>query len=218
MKTTFIFDFDYTLADSSRGVYECTNYALKAMGEASCGWEECCVMIGQPLNEIYNSLTGKLDAEREAEFYRLFTERADQVMAANTELFPGVPVLVDYLGRRGVTAGILSTKFGYRIRQILAPHGLADKFSPIIGGEDVGKLKPDPEGLRLFLSKTSASPEQAIMVGDSLTDAETALRGRVDFVAVLSGKTVAGQFKNYSPLAILDSVDDIPEFYETIVR
>lgn len=216
MKTTFIFDFDYTLADSSRGVYECVNYALRAMGEASCGWEECCSKIGLPLNEIYNSLTGKLDAEREAEFYRLFVRRADRVMAANTELFAGVPALVDYLGQQGISAGILSTKFGYRIRQILAPHGLADKFSPIIGGEDVDKLKPDPEGLRLFLSRTSTSPERAIMVGDSLTDAETAFRGGVDFVAVLSGKTLAGQFKRYTPLAILGSVDDIPEFYESL--
>ncbi len=216
MKTTFIFDFDYTLADSSRGVYECTNYALRAMGEASCGWEECCSKIGLPLNEIFNGLTGKLDAEREAEFFRLFTERADQVMAASTELFAGVPALVDYLGQQGITAGIVSTKFGYRIRQILAPYGLADKFSPIIGGEDVTNLKPDPEGLRQFLSITSTPAEQAVMIGDSLTDAETALRGGVDFVAVLSGKTVAGQFKKYTPLAILGSVDDIPEFYESL--
>jgi phosphoglycolate phosphatase len=79
----------------------------------------------------------------------------------------------------------------------------------IVGGEDIEKSKPDPEGLHLFLSKTSIKPEQVVLVGDSLTDAETALRGGIDFIAVLTGTTSADQFTDYSPKAVLDSVTGI---------
>ena len=88
---TIIFDFDYTLADSSKGVFECINYALSAMGEQKSDWKECCDTIGLPLNIAYNTLTGNVDPERESEFYGLFVERADQVMAESTELYEGVP-------------------------------------------------------------------------------------------------------------------------------
>jgi phosphoglycolate phosphatase len=147
-------------------------------------------------------------------FRRLFVERADQIMASNTELYAGVRDLVQRLASSGLILGILSTKFRYRICQILNRYGLTDRFTAIVGVEDVEKHKPDPEGLRLLMSKTSMQTEQVVFVGDSLIDAETALRGGVDFVAVLTGTTSADQFSSYSPKAVLDSVTEIEKYAE----
>lgn len=214
MKSAIIFDFDYTLADSSKGVVECINYALRSMGEPPGPWNECCATIGLSLANTYESLTGESAPERVATFHRLFVERADQIMAASTELYGGVRGLVHRLASSGFVLGILSTKFRYRICQILDRYGLTDQFAVIVGGEDVEKHKPDPEGLRLFLSKTSMQTEHAVLVGDSLTDAETAFRGGVDFVAVLTGTTSADQFSAYSPQAVLDSVIGVEKYAE----
>ena len=130
-------------------------------------------------------------------------------MAPSTELYDGVKDLVHRLTSSNFVLGILSTKFRYRICQILERYELTDQFSVIVGGEDIEKSKPDPEGLHMILSKTSIKPEQAVLVGDSLTDAETALRGGIDFIAVLTGTTSADQFTDYSPKAVLDSVTAI---------
>jgi phosphoglycolate phosphatase len=209
MKSAIIFDFDYTLADSSRGAVDCINYALQSMGEEPRSWNDCCATIGLSLSDTYISLTRKNNPEKIARFHRLFVERADQVMAPSTELYGGVKDLVHRLTSSNFVLGILSTKFRYRICQILERYELTDQFSVIVGGEDIEKSKPDPEGLHLFLSKTSIKPEQAVLVGDSLTDAETALRGGIDFIAVLTGTTSADQFTDYSPKAVLDSVTGI---------
>jgi len=212
MKKAILFDFDYTLADSSRGVVECINYALKSMGIAERRWNECCATIGLSLSETFESLTGDRDPENAAVFFRLFVERADEIMAANTELYDGVKDLLLRLKSSGLVLGILSTKFRYRICQILDRYELTELFSVIIGGEDVERHKPDPEGLRLFLLKLSLQAKDVILVGDSLVDAETARRGDMDFVAVLTGTTIADQFSDYSPIAILDSVTEIRNF------
>ena len=214
MKSTVIFDFDYTLADSSKGVFVCINYALRSMGEAPRPWDECCSTIGLSLSATYASLTGESDPGRGAMFYRLFVERADQIMASNTELYAGVCDVVNLLTSSGLVLGILSTKFRYRIRQIIDRYELTEQFSMIVGGEDVEKHKPDPEGMRLFLSKTSVKPDQAVLVGDSLTDAETAFRSGVDFVAVLTGTTSADQFSAFAPKAVLESVILIEKYAE----
>ena len=147
-------------------------------------------------------------------FHRLFVERADQIMASNTELYDGVRDLVHRLASSGFILGILSTKFRYRIHQILERYELSGQFSVVVGGEDVVKGKPDPEGLYQFLSKASVESKHAVLVGDSLTDAETALRGGIDFIAVLTGTTSANQFSAYSPKAMLKSVVEIEEYVE----
>ena len=71
MKTAVIFDFDYTLADSSKGAHECINYALKHMGRSPCDFPQCCRTIGLSLPETYRTLTGDNNAANESEFHRL---------------------------------------------------------------------------------------------------------------------------------------------------
>ncbi len=212
MKSAIVFDFDYTLADSSKGVVACINYALRSMGEAPRPWDACCATIGLSLPATYTALTGESHPEKAATFHRLFVERADQIMAARTELYTGVREVVHDLIAAGFVLGIVSTKFRYRIQQILERYALTEPFAVIVGGEDVAQHKPDPEGLQLFLAQTSIAPEQAVLVGDSLTDAETARRSGMDFVAVLTGTTAADQFAAYTPKAILTSVLDIATY------
>jgi phosphoglycolate phosphatase len=135
-------------------------------------------------------------------------------MASRTELYTGVCEVVRGLASSGLVLGIVSTKFRYRIWQILDRYALTTPFAVIVGGEDVTQHKPDPEGMRLFLSKTSVKPDQAVLIGDSLTDAETARRSGVDFVAVLTGTTSADQFSAYAPKAVLASVLDMATYAE----
>jgi phosphoglycolate phosphatase len=217
MKSAIIFDFDYTLADSSKGVVACINYALRSMGETPRPWEACCATIGLSLPATYASLTGESHPERAATFHRLFVERADQIMASRTALYAGVSDVIHGLASSGFVLGIVSTKFRYRIRQILDRYALTEPFAVIVGGEDVTQHKPDPEGIQLFLSETAVKPEQAVLVGDSLTDAETARRSGVDFVAVLTGTTVADQFAAYAPKTVLASVRDMEKYAEQYV-
>ena len=71
MKTAIIFDFDYTLADSSKGVVACINYALQSMGVPPRSWNECCATIGLSLAAVYESLTGENDPGSVAMFHDL---------------------------------------------------------------------------------------------------------------------------------------------------
>jgi phosphoglycolate phosphatase len=205
-----LFDFDYTLADSSEGVFQCINYALTRMGEPPRGWKECCDTIGLTLPQTYNRLTGDLNPEKERKFYRLFLERADDVMVAKTNIYPTVPEMLRTLKKRGFRLGIVSTKFRFRIIKILQRRDLAESFDGIIGGEDVKAHKPNPEGLNRMLTRLKVDKQDAVFVGDSVIDAETAGKGEVSFIAVLSGQTAASAFHPFDPMAIIDNVGQLP--------
>ena len=65
----------------------------------------------------------------------------------------------------------------------------------IVGGEDVSAQKPDPEGLLAALHTLKVQRTLSLYVGDSLTDADTANRAGVRFVATLTGVTDKAAFE-----------------------
>jgi phosphoglycolate phosphatase len=104
-----IFDFDYTLADSSRGVLECVNHAFDGLGLPRVAAEDAKRTIRLSLPNILVTLAGR--GQEGGEFSRLFGERADQVMTDLTEVFEEVPRVIKHLKKEGVAVGIVSTKF-----------------------------------------------------------------------------------------------------------
>jgi phosphoglycolate phosphatase len=207
--TNIIFDFDYTLADSSRGVLSCNNYALAKLGFPETTYQSSCQTIGLSLWETYAYLTGE-PAEEGNEFHRLFIERAEEVMADSTALFDETPTAIQALKAQNYTLGIVSTKFRYRIETILRRERFLHPFDVIVGGEDVSVHKPDPESLLLALDNLGASPVNTIYIGDSVVDAKTAENVGIPFIAVLSGVTPKQAFIGYEVVKILKSVRDLP--------
>ena len=206
---TVVFDFDYTLADSSVPVIECVNYALGRLGLPAAPPEAIRRTIGLGLPETLQALAGEDALDRAGKFYDLFVERSDEVMLDGTVLLESVPEVVREL-RRSVTLGIVSSKYRSRIEAMLWRERLLDPFGAIVGGEDVPVLKPDPTGLRQVLEMLGSPPERSLYVGDTVTDAETARRAGVPFVAVLSGVTTRSELAMYPAVAILDDITELP--------
>lgn len=214
MKTleSVIFDFDYTLADSSHGAIECINFALREMGLDGVSDEAACRTIGLSLAETFLTLGEHHEPHRCDEFHWLFVQRAEQVMANLTVLYESVPAMVEALRARGLRLGIVSTKYRRRIHEVLKREAMLHGFHVIIGGEDVKQHKPHPQGLFEALERLESSPASVVYVGDSEVDAELARRAGVPLVIVLSGVTPRERFENYEPLAVLDSIRELPGF------
>ena len=204
-----IFDFDFTLVDSFRGIVGCANHALKTMGLPPATPDEIRKTVGYSLPESLVRLTGEEQSGRGGEYTRLFVERADEVMADRTVVYDYVPETIEHLRGKGLRLGIVSTKYRYRIVEVLGREGLLEPFEVIIGGEDVSEFKPDPECLNLALERLSIPPEAVLYVGDSVVDAEAAMRAGVPFAAVLSGPTPRDAFSMFETRMVLDSVLDL---------
>ena len=206
-----IFDFDYTLADSSQGAIECINFALDQMGLDRVSDEAACRTIGLSLHETFLTLGDHHEPDRCEEFYRLFVARAEEVMSNLTVLYESVPAMVETLRTTGLKLAIVSTKYRRRIDQVLTRESLLHGFDVVIGGEDVKQHKPHPQGLFEALQRLECSPECVMYVGDSVVDAELAKRAGVPLVVVLSGTTPRAHFALYEPVAVLEDVSQLPQ-------
>ncbi len=68
MKKVVIFDFDYTLGDSSDGIIASINYALDKMGIQKPGRDKAVKTIGMSLGSTYEILSGRNSTSEKEEF------------------------------------------------------------------------------------------------------------------------------------------------------
>ncbi|MAF11282.1 HAD family hydrolase [Candidatus Poribacteria bacterium] len=208
-----LFDFDYTLADSSAGVIESVNWALESMGMARQADAAIRRTVGLSLGETFAKLTGGPVAQA-PQFSELFIRRADEVMADHTSLLPDTRAAVTTLARRGHQLGVVSTKFRRRIETVLTRDSLRAPFDIIVGGEDVPAHKPNPACLFAALAALDIRADEALYVGDSEVDGEAASRARIPFVGVLTGMAAKSSLAAWSPVAVLPTVGGLPEWLE----
>ncbi len=214
------FDFDYTLGDSTIPIAMGYQQGFKEMGWPAPTVEQVRPTIGMTLMDGYTMLTGDGDPERQREFYHRFQLAVGElaegegstVMVEQTRLFPGAAELLAALKGQGVKVGIVSTKLGVTIRRIFAHQGLDHLLDLVVGGEDVTRSKPDPEGLELALSRLGLRREQVLFCGDTVIDAATAQAGGADFCAVLNGTTQAAAFEAYPHVHIAGDLDELRQW------
>lgn len=215
MKKAILFDFDYTLGDSTGGIVLSTNYALKKLGYEKKTEQQIRKMVGLSLRDTFMTLMDSEDEKEAAQFAEYFKEKADEVMVVNTSLYEGVQSMLRQLKQEGYLVGIITTKFRRRIISIFEKYNALDLLDIIVGGEDVEKEKPDPEGLLMAMDNLNLSADEILYVGDSLVDAKTAMNGAVDFVAVLTGTTTKEDFEPFPHVLIAPTVLEVQTFLDS---
>ena len=208
--TTYLFDFDYTLADSSRGIVICFRNVLERHGHTGISDEAIKRTIGKTLEDSFSILSGITTPETLAEYKKEYVKEADTYMTVNTFFFPETVTVLKILKSQGAQIGIISTKFRFRIREMVDQHFPKDFFDIIIGGEDVKQAKPDPQGIKKALRRLHRRKSETLYIGDSTVDAETAQAAKVDFVGVLNGMTTREELMVYPHRQILDNLSLLP--------
>ncbi|MCI8622330.1 MAG: HAD-IA family hydrolase [Provencibacterium sp.] len=211
-----VFDYDYTLGDSTKGIVICANDALKRLGWEPFSTEQIQKTIGLSLRETYRVLTGDPDPQRAKDYHLFFRERAQEVMAPNASFFPGIPQMLQHLFLGGWKLGIVTSKQSAQIDKILRLHHLRDYFETVIGSDDVSAEKPDPEGLLQIASTWKMEREELLYIGDSLVDAKTAEQAQIRFAAVTTGVTSAKDFEPFPHCAIFHGLQELIPFVEAL--
>lgn len=206
----FLFDFDLTLADSSKGIILCYTNVLRDNGFFSVTPQEICRTIGKTLVESFHIMTGIDDPERLEELRLAYTRQADVHMNRNTVFFEDTLRMLPLLKEKGCGIGVVSTKFRYRIQAVFERDfpgmGIPDM---IIGGEDVSHPKPHRESIDNAIKRSGWMPGETLYVGDSTVDAETALNGGMDFCGILHGYTSREELEAYPHVGIIQKLDEL---------
>ena len=207
--TAFFFDFDYTLADSSKGIVTCFQIVLNRYNYTDIPDEDIKKTIGMTLEDSFARLTGIEGINQLKILKDEYLKEADEIMSDNTMLYDDTIPLIKKLKEQGASVGIISTKQAYIIRQTLVKYEIESCFDTVIGMLDVKNTKPDPEGLLLGMNRVNATQDKTLYLGDNIIDAITAQAINVDFVAVTTGMTGREAFLDYPHKAIISRLSEL---------
>ena len=206
---TYLFDFDYTLANSERGILLCFQYVLKNNGYHDITDEAIKKTIGLTLEDEFTIFTGITDKDELARLKKEYVAKADQEMVANTKLYPEVLPMIDKIKQSNAKIGIISTKYRYRIMKTLEQYEIQESVDLVVGGEDVSVAKPDPQGILKAVDELGQNKRDVLYIGDSLVDANTAKNAGIDFLGVTTGTTTKEDFKDLPHVLIVDNLSKL---------
>ncbi len=207
-----IFDLDGTLIDSKRDLIHSVNAMLREIGRAQLADDTISGYIGRGAPQLVAQALGNGASEEEQkQALKFFLGYYEEHKMDTTRAYPGVAETLEELA--GLPMAVLTNKPARVSVRILNEMGLAKYFRAIYGGNSFETKKPDPLGTMTILSEFGASPREAMLVGDSEVDVQTARSAGTLAVAVNYGFGVHDRAAHPADI-YLDRFTDLMEFLE----
>jgi HAD superfamily hydrolase (TIGR01509 family) len=142
-------------------------------------------------------------------------EKGDDIRAAEKALYmalihevrplPDARRLIEVLKERGHAVVLASSAKAEEVEHyldLLDARELADDWT---SSDDVDKTKPHPDLVQAAIEKAGA--DEAVMVGDTVWDAEAAKRAGVPTIGVLTGGFSEQELRDAGALCVFDSME-----------
>jgi len=202
-----IFDLDGTLIDSGVDLAMSVNATLKEMVREPLPHDRIFGYVGQGAPRLIERALGTGARPQECEqALAFFLSYYRQHMLDNTVTYPGVRE--GLAAFEGMPMAVLTNKPVRFSRQILEGLGLASYFRYIYGGNSFETKKPNPAGMSVLLRDFGAAPKQAMLVGDSEVDVQTA-RNAGTWCCCVSYGLGSTQLVNCPPDLLVDSLTEL---------
>ena len=108
----------------------------------------------------------------------------------------------------GYALAVCTNKYEANSLALIQALGLTRHFTAVAGQDTFPFRKPDPRHLLKTIELANGDPEQALMVGDSQTDIDTAKAAGIPVVAVDFGYTDR-HVREFEPSAIISHFDQL---------
>ncbi|MGB9774343.1 MAG: HAD family hydrolase [Bacteroidota bacterium] len=174
-----IFDVDGTLAQTNDLIFSTFNYVAERFVGKRFSPEQIIAFFGPPEEVAIARLLGEGQLPRlrraVAEFYEYYYTHLPEM----ARLYPGIDELLKELKGRNIRLAIFTGKGRRTTLMTLEGLNIAHYFDLLVTGDDVTDHKPSGEGIRQILIKLKCSPEETLMVGDSVSDVKAACEAGV---------------------------------------
>jgi phosphoglycolate phosphatase len=214
MPPALIFDLDGTLVDTAPDLHTTLNAILSREGRPAVDIKELRHLVGRGarnlIAEAFRRTGAPLDAGRIEVLYDVFIKDYSSHVAAASRPYPGVVETLERLKNDGMRMGVLTNKPHGPTQELIAQLGLDGYFGAVTGQGRKPYIKPDPRLFEDMLAELGGRDGGVVMIGDSITDVETARGGNAPVILMSYGYTPEPAATLGADL-VLDHFRDVPE-------
>ncbi len=210
MKKLVIFDMDGTLADTSEGIFNSIRYTQKMMNLPEITHEQMLLHVGPPMEESYARNFG-LSGETLKKAVKYHKEYAVKKGYRELRVYKGIINLLGKLQKNGIKMAIATLKAQTTVEKIAGEY-FPDLFDLIVG-TDLENPLTKAELLIKCIDKFQIPKNNAVLIGDSIYDANGAAETEIDFIAVTYGFGFKpNEDIPASHIAVADKPEDLMQF------
>lgn len=211
---TVVFDLDGTLADTSADLIGAANACFRARGLGNLLSPEADALTafhgGRAMLRLGYGRVGHPDLETLVEAdYRPLLDHYGAHICEETQLYEGAAEAVAALRGAGYATAICTNKPEGLASELVAALGIAPLFDALIGADTLPVRKPDPAPYAAAVAGAGGAVARSLLIGDTVTDRETARAAGVACVLVTFGPEGQG-IARLAPEALLDHYADLP--------
>ena len=183
-----VFDLDGTLADTALNLAAALNHALEALGRRPVPADSVRHLVGHGARALLRrglTATGEASEELVEAGFPLFIDHYESNICVGTSIYPELEAALDSLRDQGVRLAVCTNKQEGLTAKLLDRLGWSARVDAVVGGDSLAVRKPDPAPFHEAVARAGGG--RAVLVGDSITDADTARATGAPFVAVSFG-------------------------------
>ena len=182
-----IFDMDGTLLDTLEDISDSVNYALGILGFPERDISEIRGYVGNGVIRMMQlSLPDGTQNQKINDAVAIFRQHYDNNCRNKTHSYAGIMELLQELRERGYKTAVISNKYDAAVKE-LNDFYFSKYLAVAIGERDDIRRKPAADMLLAALNRLGVTTEEAVYIGDSEVDIETAANAGVDCITVTWG-------------------------------
>lgn len=182
-----IFDLDGTILDTLDDLADSVNHALTKNSLPARTVPEIRAFVGNGIRSlIERSVPSGTDTATTDSVFEEFRTYYKAHSAEKTCPYDGIIDMLNRLRTRGVRLAVLSNKADFAV-QALCEKYFSGIFDYVAGEKPNVPRKPAPDAVNAILAEFSIPREEAVYIGDSDVDVETARNASIDCISVTWG-------------------------------
>lgn len=208
-----IFDMDGTILDTLEDLADSTNYALKLNNLPVRTIDEIRSFVGNGIgklieravpagssqdviDKVYNDMTA---------YYKLHN-------ADKTKAYDGINECITSLRSMGIKTAVVSNKVDYAVKELCDKY-FTDLFDASVGDRPGMERKPAPDSVNEVLSQLGIDRSQAVYIGDSDVDFQTAVNAKIPCISVTWGFRTKEFLEGIGANRFADEPSEILDFF-----
>lgn len=218
-----LFDFDGTIVDLNFKYEESRTAILKLL--VILGFDTSIFSLRDSAQTILEKVEKQIKekflniklSEIKDKIYSIIDEFEIEAVKAS-KLSEGTKAIISFLSEKGIKKGLVTNSGKKAVELTLKKHDLEHDFDVIVTRDEVDKLKPYGNGIKLALRIINVPVKNAVYVGDSINDLLAARDAGVCFIKIDRLANYIERLKEASPDYTVKSLSEAMSLLKQLIN
>ena len=207
----FIFDFDGTLVDSEKAIYQCFQSITKQLAPNRIEYAKN-ILIGPPLRDTASEILGPDHQDSLDEFVQLFIEMHDEQVIQHTQPYPDVIQVLKKLHNQNIPMALATNKRLAPTQKLMDHFGWNDYFLSIECSDSRNEMRNKDAMIQDIINQ-NISFQGSYFIGDTVNDGLSANLNQLPFIKACYGY---GRDQDWSKVSIYQEIHQLIEILKLI--